>query len=769
MKRPLDICILTCDIVGPIRNGGIGTAYYNLALALARDGHRVTVLYALGNYCENETIAHWRRHFRRERIEFVPLPVHDVQGHSAIKMSYSVYHWLKTRSFDVVHCHEWRGIGFYTALGKRQGLCLQRTVLCVGAHSPVLWHLEGMNEPGDAEALEVDFMERQSVALADVLWSPSAHMLAWMRREGWRLPERILLKPYILLDLPPTRVLAAQKTPELVFFGRLETRKGLDLFCDALDRLTKQDVEPRLVTFLGKIASVNGIASDEYLRRRSERWTFRWQLIGDLDRDAAMAYLRQPNRVAVLPSRIDNLPYTVLECLGSGVPFVAAETGGIPEMIRPRDRRRVLFALSAEAMADRLAAVIRDGHAPAPLKVRPQRTLNEWLQWHRNIAPTPERSKDVPKRRMPFVSVCITHHDRPKLLDAALESIRRQDYPNLEVVLVDDGSSTREAINFLNRLEPEFRRKRWTLIRQANRYLGAARNAAVKVARGEYVLFMDDDNLAQPNEVSTFVRAAAHTRADILTCCLDVFQSAAPRPARTAPGHIWPFLGGAHAVGLLRNVFGDANAFFRRDVFERIGGFTEDVGVGCEDWELFARAALKGLRIEVVPEPLVRYRQSPQGMLHSTSQHANRMRALRPYLGLLPPSIRPFAHLARAGRPTTATPQETRLDHVRRAIVFGSGAAGKMALGLAARCGWSVPWIVDNNPATWNTTAHGLRVRAPASLTHASADLVIVASLAGKQSIATQLQKMGFAPGSDFVHFLDPVRVGSTSLRLSLP
>ena len=227
MTRSLSVCIVTCDIVGPIRNGGIGTAYYNLAHALARDGHTVTVLYALGQYCENRTIEYWREEYARHGIEFVPLPGEQAQGHSAIKMAYAAYQWVKTRSFDVVHCHEWRGVGFYMALGKRQGLCLQNSLLCVGAHSPTLWHLEGMNELADAEAIEVDFMERESVARADVLWSPSAHMIAWMRREGWHLPRRIVRKPYILLDLEPTEAAAAEPGAELVFFGRLETRKGL--------------------------------------------------------------------------------------------------------------------------------------------------------------------------------------------------------------------------------------------------------------------------------------------------------------------------------------------------------------------------------------------------------------------------------------------------------------------------------------------------------------------------------------------------------------
>jgi len=266
--------------------------------------------------------------------------------------------------------------------------------------------------------------------------------------------------------------------------------------------------------------------------------------------------------------------------------------------------------------------------------------------------------------------------------------------------------------------------------------------------------------------VSTFVTAAQQSGADVLTCFLDVFQSAAPVPGPST-AHVWPFLGGALAPGLLRNVFGDANALVRREVFARVGGFTEDFGVGCEDWEFFARAVLRGLRLEVVPEPLVRYRQSPHGMLLSTSSQANRMRALRPYLGLLPAHLRPLVHLARSERPPALNP--ARLDHVQRAVVFGSGEAGKLAIGLAERCGWTVPWIVDNNPTTWNTTAHGLPVRAPASITPSTIDLVIVASLAGKPAISAQLQKMGFAAGASFVHFLDPIRIGRTTVQLSLP
>lgn len=772
--KPRRICIVTCDIVGPIRNGGIGTAYYSLALALARAGHRVTVLYALGTYCENGRLDEWKKSYATEGIRFVTLPATPVQGHGSLKMADAVYRWLKTHPFDIVHYHEWRGIGAFVAQAKHQGLAFERTLLVAGAHSPTLWHLEGMRELADVEALEVDFLERMSVAHADVLWSPSQHMIDWLRREGWTLPAHIELKPYILLDLESAKGHGAAAGPELVFFGRLETRKGLDVFCDALDRVVQRGLRPARVTFLGKCANVHGTPSEEFLKARAQAWPFKWKIINDLDRDGAMAYLRRPNRVAVLPSRIDNLPYTVLECLGQSIPFVAADTGGIPEMIRPEDRERVLFSLTPESFAARLASVIASGHAPAPLRIPADAILADWLAWHA-AAKAPRTVETAHAGRPPLVSVCMTTRNRPAYVKEALRTIVRQDYPAIEVILVDDGSDKPDALAALDALEPTFRRRGWQIVRQPNRYLGAARNAAIARARGTYVMFMDDDNLAEPHEVSTFVHAARTSGADILTCFLGVFQDKKARPTRPL-SHIWPFLGPALAPGAQRNVFGDANALFRRDVFDRIGGFTELFGVGCEDWELFARAALSGIRLEVVPEPLVRYRQSPTGMLHTTGRRANQRRALTPYLALLPSELRGLVHLASThvshapvqAAAATAPPVPV-LDDVKRAVIFGSGEAGRMAIGLAKKCGWDVGWIVDNNPGMWNQTAHNLPVLAPTSLSDRDFDLVVVASLAGKAAISKQLTAMGLQPGEQFVHFLDPVRVAGVTYQLTLP
>ena len=162
------------------------------------------------------------------------------------------------------------------------------------------------------EDLEVDYMEQQVIALADVLLSPSAYLLSWMHKEGWQLPQehRVRIQPYIIPSaarktltelsninrrggseqakngehLTSSASHSPTQVKELVFFGRLEVRKGIVLFCDAIDELVmKQQAdgaaaddgndEPLLVTFLGSARNtVHGVNGGEYARTRARAW-----------------------------------------------------------------------------------------------------------------------------------------------------------------------------------------------------------------------------------------------------------------------------------------------------------------------------------------------------------------------------------------------------------------------------------------------------------------------------------------------------------------
>lgn len=653
-KRPdrLRIGIATPDIVGPINNGGIGTAYHNLARLLAEDGHEVTILYLLPQHCERGSVAQWIAHYRGLGIGFVPLPDQSgrrVDAAPTRALAHAAYRALRELDgqFDVIHAPEWRGLAYPALVARRLGLAFAETRFVIGAHSPSAWHRGGMRDLAvDLDQLNTDFQEQESARLADTLVSPSAYMLGWMRDQGWRLPDDTVVLPNSEFggagapaEEMPARAELRQPIREIVFFGRLEERKGLGLFCRAIDLLNRQGrLNGIAVSFLGKVGLIGTAPADAFIRRWADARGLDVDLHTDRDRDQALAFLATGHRLAVMPSLVENSPYTVLECLDRKIPFVATRVGGVAELIAPEHVALGCVLPDHRQLASRLADKLERG----ALALRPARSQAEvnaaWIALHRGWqARSPAMPAMVPGRG-PRVSVCLVHHDRPHLLRQAIASLEAQTYDNFEVVLVDDGSERPDVEPLLAAIQRRFARRGWQVVTQDNRYLGAARNTAARHAQGDFLLFMDDDNVAFPHEVATFAQAAAASGADILTAAMMVFRGFHPPRSPEEPGlTLWLPLGPCLPLGVYQNCFGDANALVRRELFWELGGFSEDYGIGHEDWEFFARAVLRGCAFYTVPEPLFYYRVADDSMVRSTDLRANHARSFRAFAQALPP------------------------------------------------------------------------------------------------------------------------------------
>lgn len=651
-RRPR-VCIATWEIEGPTRNGGIGTAYTSLADALRRAGQEVTVLYLQGSVCNDGNIVDWAEHYRtRKGINLVQLPLpHNPRIHAswASSVSYHAYNWLKEHQadFDIIHFPECQGIAFYSLLAKRQGLAFRNATFVVSTHGPTFWVKEGNQDfLRNIGELEIDYMERISVALADIVTSPSRYLLDWVQHNGWELPEQTYIAPYVLPEgiLDQEHPAKHQDVREIVFFGRLEIRKGLKVFCDALDDLSLNPGErPFEVTFLGKETEIYGRSSIAYISDRARRWSLPWHVVCNKNQRGAIEYLRQPGRLAVISSLGDNFPNTVLECIGAGIPFLASNIGGIPEIMSPDDKEKVCFEPRSDILAERIRAAIKDGGATARPSDSFEDIERKWVRWHSSLATAP---KNVSPRRprgnartdsiFPQVSICFAYSGNENGIIPTLESLGQQDYQHVELILVHCGSTDPKSNeNHGSSLKFEGVRR----ISRSSWDIGAARNAAAREANGEYLFFVDDHTLLlEPSALSIFVQVAQRTAADIVTSTLSFYVGSTSDRFEHSRR---PFLGGDAATGAFINCFGSPNALIRRETFNKLGGFTDVAVATLDDWEFFSKAALMGHTIETIPEVLVGYREDvdAESMVHSL---VNAVRSVRPYTtlnGKISPSV----------------------------------------------------------------------------------------------------------------------------------
>ncbi len=625
------ICIITPDVAGPTRNGGIGTHCLYLARFHARRGDAVTIVHT--GPPDDADRASWKDIYARDHgaqlvfLEELPdEPAAPVLPHTdRHRIAHRVFHWARARDFATIHFQDWQGNGAICVRAKQTGLAFSRTRLVVTAHGSSEWIRAGMHEfpSGGRETLIDDALERTAVALADTLVSPTRHLLAWMRERDWTLPSDTRVVPYLFeppTEVAPARALLPAELNDIVFFGRFETRKGLEPFLDALGRLNGPVGNGTVlhVHFVGKPHTTLRGPAREVITRSAETLDGRIEVAvhEDWNHQEALAWLAShPQALVVAPSLADNAPFAVIECLALGQPLLAARRGGIPELVASPDH---LVEPTSEALADRLAAVLRDGLPATVSGWSHAAAVAGWTELAAAGMPAPPSPAASPR-----ISVCIPHFNHPDALGETLARLAGQTCAPHEVVVTDDGSQ-REHDQAWNELASRYRDKGWTFLRQTHAGPAAARNAAAQAATGDALVFCDADNQPLPDMLARLGTALATSGCDIVTCGFAAHAPAADGTWSEKPEYIFSPLGGAPELALLENVVGDTNFIVRRETFLALGGFDRENRAASEDWEFLLRAIIEQRPIAVVPEVVFRYRLAPasHARRHSSEEAA---------------------------------------------------------------------------------------------------------------------------------------------------
>lgn len=200
-------------------------------------------------------------------------------------------------------------------------------------------------------------------------------------------------------------------------------------------------------------------------------------------------------------------------------------------------------------------------------------------------------------------SIVIPTLDRPQQLRACLEGVAAQELPaaEFETIVVDDGS----RVPVTDALPDLVERVHVRVVRQPNAGPGAARNRAAAEARGELLVFLDDDCVPDPEWLATLGReAAAHPGAGIGGRTVNrLTGNAYSRASQTLIDYLYEYYNSGEAE---YPMFTTNNLALPRGEFLRIGGFdTRFTRAGGEDRELCLRWVRSGGRFRYVPQAVV--------------------------------------------------------------------------------------------------------------------------------------------------------------------
>jgi glycosyltransferase involved in cell wall biosynthesis len=614
------IAFVTDEILGLAKSAGAATANTFLALALADLGHEVEIRFAAPMRGDG-VAAPWRdqydtRGIAVQAIEPFPVPV----APAGFRVTCAVERSLRRDAPDVVICDDRYGSAFASVRMRTLGLEFERTMFVIYCHGTTAWIADAQQKVRRRTgSFEVEALERAAIELADVVVSPSAYMLDWMRDRGWRLP-RALVAPLLTRSAIGDRTmddpLPSEPVRRIAFFGRLEERKGLQPFLAALNAIGDDLLGGKEVLFVGKetpVWTVDRVRASLSPSTAQALAAVRFET--GLDQPEAIALLRQPGTLAVMPSLVDNSPMVIYECLEHGIPFLASSEGGGPELVASEDRPRSFVEPTADRLAERLVAILSGHETLVP--AHPGFDAEEILHGWESAITQPEapRASPAPART---VTAVVRRSGRAEELERCLHALREQSRPPDRIEVIDHVAG-----------------------------LGAPTE--------DFLFALADVDEPDRGCLETLLQAQSVCGADVVTCafhCVDEHEG------------ISLFLGDPGALGAIANYYGLAG-LYRRDMWS---AETES------DWLTLAARVLAGARVVSVPRPLVRSSRVPED---ASSAPETALRVVEAFERAGPPSSRGLATLAaslaaRAEEPV-ASPS---LSERARWILATEGARG---------------------------------------------------------------------------------------------
>lgn len=234
--------------------------------------------------------------------------------------------------------------------------------------------------------------------------------------------------------------------------------------------------------------------------------------------------------------------------------------------------------------------------SPAPLAAQPRRA-----------SCTTETAPPLEDSEAPLVSVIIPCFNYGQYVEQAIHSVLSQTFTNLEIIVVEGGSTDGTTPEVLRYLERKGLPRTRFVYRTESHLAGDNRNFGIELARGRYVCCLDADDLIKPIYLEIAVFLAEFCGYDLVYPSVSCFGESDLCWLLDDP--TWPGIADGNQISTV--------AMFRRAAWQHVGGF-RDWGKGerhvPEDWEFWVRLVGHGFRGKCIQEPLMLYRVHGSGL-----------------------------------------------------------------------------------------------------------------------------------------------------------
>jgi glycosyltransferase involved in cell wall biosynthesis len=671
----MKIWLLTSET--PLYNpGGIARYVDNFARYLAAAGHQIRVFGRDEKQQDREIVPGYHYHSVIPKWELCaqsadsprpdehpswPYNVLDYWGAFSYQMAKAVLAEIEADGPpDIIESQEYCALPYYLLqrkLTESGPLCDVPVV--VNAHSPDFIIREFNEEPRyQLPHYWTGRLEKFCLHAADAVICPSGYL---SRQLEGLFGQSIQVTHFPLPWTDPGKV-SAEDSPEsgkALYFGRLEVRKGTLKLVDTCSRMweTGKDFTLHLVgsdtPYYPRACTVG-----EWIQRKHARWINEGRLvIRDSMPHGELMHEIRTAAVTLVPSLWENWPNTCIEAMSLGKVVIGSENGGQAEMIGDDGSCGYVFSWnekdgfqtaleSALGLSDdermemgerarkRIAGMCspnvvlpkRLAHLEALARSAPRKTRFPFVNRHLRESTARSAWKNADEVAG-LVSVVIPYYNLGSTIQPTIDSVLDADWPDKEIVLVDDGSDEQESQKVVEELQsrdiPGL-----TVVRQENRGLAAARNAGVEHARGQFILLLDADDQIEPS----FIRKAM----TVLERFENVHIVYSWERYMDASEDIYPCWNFEFPYLLGHNMTCPVSLLYRKS-YRTFGPSKEAMKYNFEDFELWINLVKNGCGGVALVEPLSRYRVRENSMWQGSprEQHLylqDRIVALHPEL-----------------------------------------------------------------------------------------------------------------------------------------